>query len=68
MTMSGFPVWRPEQAVSEKEDKAASAQREKEYPADGLCLAAPIINTDLYQAVMNTEKHSEILMVSPFKY
>lgn len=54
MAMSGFPVWRLEQAVSEKKDKAVTAQREKEYPADGLCLAAPIINTDLYQAVMNT--------------
>lgn len=54
MAMSGFPVWRLEQAVSEKEDKAVTTEREKEHPADGLCLAASIINTDLYQAVMNT--------------
>lgn len=54
MALSGFSVWRLEEAVSEEEwgKKAVRAKRkeEKEHIVNGWCLATPIINTDLYQS------------------
>lgn len=50
-TSAGSVGWVEAGRGGEREKAVGGkGKREKEHPANGLCLAAPIINTDLYQS------------------